>query len=263
MDQAERKAEPAPQDAARDLCAAPSKRRLPRLIARPVILTPLWSLSQPSPTALPCFSSKLALHTQNLAADGRASLMIDGTSPVGDPLAGGRVTLIGRAEITDSPTARPRYLARHPHAAMYADFPDFAFYRLTSSSARISSADLAASSIFLPPTFLWTLTGAEALVGAEGDIIAHMNEDHADAVRLYATTLLGARDGDWRMIGIDPYGADLMFDGDGTAPVVCKPHHDTGRSTQGARPSCGCCTRQTINASGLPVRTHLVSRRPA
>jgi putative heme iron utilization protein len=37
-----------------------------------------------------------------------------------------------------------------------------------------------------------------------------MNSDHADAVKLYATVLAGCPDGDWRMVGIDPEGADLL-----------------------------------------------------
>ena len=41
-----------------------------------------------------------------------------------------------------------------------------------------------------------------------------MNEDHADAVRLYATRLAGAPEGFWRMSGIDPEGCDLIFEGD-------------------------------------------------
>ena len=214
MDQAERKAEPAPQDAARDLLRSALKAALATLDRTSGYPYASLVTIATEPDGAPLLLiSKLALHTQNLAADGRASLMIDGTSPVGDPLAGGRVTLIGRAEITDSPTARPRYLARHPHAAMYADFPDFAFYKLSIERAHFIGGfgrivDLS------PADILVDLTGAEALVGAEGDIIAHMNEDHADAVRLYATRLLGARDGDWRMVGIDPQGLDLILDGE-------------------------------------------------
>jgi putative heme iron utilization protein len=214
VDQSERKAEPAPQDAARDLLRSALKAALATLDrSSGYPYASLVTIATEPDGAPLLLISKLALHTQNLAADGRASLMIDGTSPVGDPLAGGRVTLIGRATITDSPTARPRYLARHPHAAMYADFPDFAFYRLNVERAHFIGGfgrivDLS------PADILVDLNGAEALVAAEAGIVAHMNEDHADAVRLYATRLLGAHDGDWRMVGIDPQGADLVLDGE-------------------------------------------------
>ena len=59
------------------------------------------------------------------------------------------------------------------------------------------------------------LTDAEDLVEAEASAIAHMNNDHAEAVRLYATKLLGAEDGPWRLTGLDPDGLDLAL-GDAT-----------------------------------------------
>ncbi len=51
---------------------------------------------------------------------------------------------------------------------------------------------------------------AADLLAAEDGAIAHMNADHADACRLYATRLLGAPDGDWRCVGIDPDGIELQ-----------------------------------------------------
>ncbi len=90
--------------------------------------------------------SKLAVHTQNLGADPRASLLVDATGTEADPMEGARVTLIGALQPTDSPTARARYLARHPSAAGYADFPDFGFFKL-SPTARTTSAASARSSI--------------------------------------------------------------------------------------------------------------------
>jgi heme iron utilization protein len=72
--------------------------------------------------------SRLAAHTQNLAKDARASLLIDGTGGLADPLIGERLTLTGHARPTVSTTAKDRFLARHPSAHTYADFPDFAMY---------------------------------------------------------------------------------------------------------------------------------------
>jgi putative heme iron utilization protein len=156
--------------------------------------------------------SKLALHTQNLAADSRASLLIDGTDAVGDPLAGGRVTLIGEARPTRRATARERYLARQPHAAGYADFPDFAFYELTPERAHYIGGfgrivDLA------PADLVADLSDAEALAAAHADIVSHMHEDHAAAVELYATELAGAPSGPWQLTGLDPEGFDILCDG--------------------------------------------------
>jgi putative heme iron utilization protein len=154
--------------------------------------------------------SKLALHTQNLAADPRASLLIDATGTEADPMEGARLTLIGAARPTASPTARARFLARHPSAAGYADFPDFAFFKLEVASAHFIGGfgkivDIAAADLLVPSE------GAEDLVAAEPGIVSHMNADHADALLLYATKLLGAGPGAWRMTGIDPEGCDLVL----------------------------------------------------
>ena len=72
--------------------------------------------------------SRLAVHTKNILADPRVSLMLDERKP-GDPLQGARVMLMGTAARTDSADARRRYLARQPEAEMFAGFADFAFYR--------------------------------------------------------------------------------------------------------------------------------------
>ena len=78
--------------------------------------------------------SSMAMHTQNLQGDGRASLLVTQPGATGDPLASGRVTLMGQAvrlSGDDVATARPAYLAAHPNAAYWVDFEDFAFWRLT------------------------------------------------------------------------------------------------------------------------------------
>ena len=81
--------------------------------------------------------SRLALHTRNIAHDARASLLIDGTDASGDPMAGGRVSLSGTIAASLTPLSRERFLSRHPSAAAYADFPDFAFYRFEIASAHL------------------------------------------------------------------------------------------------------------------------------
>src|ERR1700757_3227357 len=70
--------------------------------------------------------SRLAVHTRNVLADPRASLMLDERKE-GDPLQGARVMLMGSVAKTGSPDARRRYLAYQPEAEMFADFADFAF----------------------------------------------------------------------------------------------------------------------------------------
>jgi hypothetical protein len=154
--------------------------------------------------------SKLAIHTKNVVADPRASLMLD-ERKAGDPLEGARVMLMGRVSATDDAKARARYLARHPEAEMFAGFADFAIYRMEVERAHLVAGfgrivDLAGKDI------LTDVSGAEALIEAEPNAVAHMNKDHKDALRLYATKLLGASDGDWRCTGCDPDGLDLRLE---------------------------------------------------
>ena len=157
--------------------------------------------------------SDLAEHTRNLRRDPRVSLLFDGTGGERrtDPLAGDRVTVQGRIEPSDEPRHRARYVARHPSAAGYAGFKDFNVYRV-----RVERAHLVGGF----GRIHW-IDGAEvlgavadALAAREADIVGHMNDDHPDAVRLYATRLLGLPGDDgWVMTGVDPEGADLRAGG--------------------------------------------------
>jgi putative heme iron utilization protein len=152
--------------------------------------------------------SRLAIHTKNVLADPRVSLMLDERKE-GDPLQGARVMLMGRAEQTDDPHVRRRYLARQPEAAMFADFADFAFYRVAFTGAHLV-AGFGRIVDLKPADILVDVSGADELLAAEDDAVAHMNDDHADACRLYATKLLGAPDGDWTCAGFDPEGMELQ-----------------------------------------------------
>ena len=157
--------------------------------------------------------STLAQHTRNLAKDDRASILFDGTSSAGDPLEGARVTVLGRAEKTADAEVRRRFLARHPEAGLYADFPDFGFWRLKVEGAHYIGG-FGRIVDFKPSDILVDARGAGELLRSEADILEHMNADHADAVRLYATRLAGGREGMWRMTGVDPEGCDLVCDGE-------------------------------------------------
>jgi hypothetical protein len=152
--------------------------------------------------------SRLAVHTKNVLADPRVSLMIDERKE-GDPLQGARVMLMGTAAATEDPDVRRRYLDRQPEAEMFAGFADFAFYRLALKAAHLVAGF--GRIVDLEPRDILTETAdAGELVAAEPEILAHMNGDHAEAVRLYATKLLGAPDGEWRCVGCDPEGLELQ-----------------------------------------------------
>jgi len=154
--------------------------------------------------------SDLAEHSKNLKRDSRASLLFDGTAERDDPLTGPRVTVLGEAKPVADPRLMARFTARHPAAAAYAGFADFRLYRLDVARAHLVAGfgrihAIAADALLSP--------AAAALAQAESDILQHMNQDHAEAIELYATRLAGASGGDWRMTGIDPEGIDLRRGG--------------------------------------------------
>jgi putative heme iron utilization protein len=154
--------------------------------------------------------SELARHTQNLAADRRAALLLVAPGGEGgDPLAGARLTLTGTVGPRDSdPALRRRFLARHPEAAGYTDFADIGFHRFAVAGGHLV-AGFGRIVALLPADILIPVAGAEDLFAAEESALAHMNADHGKAVALYATALLGLPAGDWRLTGIDPEGIDL------------------------------------------------------
>ena len=154
--------------------------------------------------------SRLALHTKNIEVDPRVSLMIDERKE-GDPLQGGRVMLMGTAAVTKDPNARRRYLDRQPEAEGFASFADFSFYQVTLKAIHLVAGF--GRIVDLKPADVLTATDdAGELVAAEPQVLEHMNQDHAEACRLYATKLLGAPDGAWRCVGCDPEGLELQLD---------------------------------------------------
>jgi putative heme iron utilization protein len=155
--------------------------------------------------------SHLAVHTRNILADPRVSLMLDERA-AGDPLEGARIMLAGRAEAAGADQLeclRRRYLNVHPSAEAFADFKDFSFFRINPSGAHLVAGfgrivDLG------PDQFLTDIGDAGALAEAEQGAIEHMNADHCEAMNLYATRLLGAEPADWRCTGCDPEGIDMQ-----------------------------------------------------
>jgi heme oxygenase (biliverdin-IX-beta and delta-forming) len=158
--------------------------------------------------------SRLAVHTRNILADSRVSLMLD-ERVAGDPLEGSRIMVAGRAEELsgeDAVIARRRYLAAHPSAEAFADFKDFGFFRIAPSGLHLV-AGFGRILDLKPAQFLTDMSDAADLLAAEEGAVAHMNEDHRDAMNLYATKLLGAEAADWRCTGCDAEGMDMQADG--------------------------------------------------
>ncbi|MEI2385435.1 DUF2470 domain-containing protein [Breoghania sp. JC706] len=156
--------------------------------------------------------SDLAVHTRNLQADPRASLLLEERNAF-EPLQGARLSLGGTIErVRDDVAIRRRFLARHRDAQGYAGFRDFGFYRMEIGRGHLVAGfgrieDLSRSDL------LADTSAAGALADAEERIVSHMNEDHRDALALYATRLAGVETGadedEWTMTGCDPDGIDL------------------------------------------------------
>lgn len=152
--------------------------------------------------------SDLAVHSRNLAADPRAALLfVAPGGEGGDPLAGARVTLSGHIEATDDPTVRRRLVALNGESAT-PSFADFRAYRMHVASAHLVAGF--GRIVTLGPELLIDLSEAADLLSGEAMIVDHMNEDHGEAISLYATVLLGLAAADWRLSACDPEGIDLV-----------------------------------------------------
>jgi putative heme iron utilization protein len=151
--------------------------------------------------------SRLAEHTKNMAADPRASLLVHDSAD--DVQTAARLTLVGDAERVPDPAAvAARYLRRFPDAQALLDLGDFEFWRLRATFVRHIAGFGAIRSItpasFAPPE--------NRLAEAEDEIIAHMNANHADALRAYCRRATGVTPSSAMLVGIDCDGLDVRAD---------------------------------------------------
>jgi putative heme iron utilization protein len=147
--------------------------------------------------------SSLSEHTRHLRAEPRCSVLVVGPATGANPQTAPRVTITGLAEVVDDAGLKARYLAVHPYASLYAEFSDFALWRVQpmgglfvggfARAARLRPADLTPD----PGAVVAIAVAAEA-------IMAHCNDDHADAMARVA-----GESGDWRMVAVDVDGCDL------------------------------------------------------
>jgi putative heme iron utilization protein len=159
--------------------------------------------------------SRLAMHTQNLETDPRASLLVAQAGEGEDPLALARVTLLGRAGRVDDaarPAARAAYLARHPRAVHWVDFEDFAFWRLDLADVYFVGGFGAMGWVEAAG---YEAASADPLADAAADIVAHMNRDHPDALVAYARGLGGLEADRAEMVAVDRLGFKLRVESRG------------------------------------------------
>ncbi|MGP1394137.1 MAG: HugZ family protein [Inquilinaceae bacterium] len=152
--------------------------------------------------------SSLAQHTRHLLEDDRVAVTVDGTFGFPEPLAGPRLTVLGRARRTEEPRHRARFLARHPSASRYADFTDFAVYRVAVDRIHLVAGFgeirwLEADRVLLAPA-LW-----QAFAAAGSESVDGLNTDRADLINACAARFDTGHATGWRITGIDPDGCDL------------------------------------------------------
>jgi putative heme iron utilization protein len=150
--------------------------------------------------------STMAMHTQNLQADPRASLLVTQNDSANDPLGASRVTLIGNAlPISEQEVAEARelYLQRYADSKYWVDFSDFSFYRMDVIDVYyvggfgvmgwVSASD-------------YDRSQPDPLADATADIIQHMNADHRDALVLLAKKFAGLESDEATMTAVDRLG---------------------------------------------------------
>lgn len=191
-------------------------RRIIRAAAAATLATqqdgqPFASLVTPAPApdlAPLLWLSSLSEHTRHLQRDPRCALLFTGAAEGANPQTAPRVTLTGMAEQITDAALKARWLARHPYAALYAEFGDFGLWRINPLGALMVGGFARATRLRVAQ-LLPDAAAVAAIAEAEGDIMAHVNADHADAVEAIATGLLGAAPEAWRLSAVDVDGLDI------------------------------------------------------
>ena len=164
--------------------------------------------------------SELAEHTKNLHGDARASLLVAEQRP-GDPLANGRVTLVGqctKVAESDEAGAREVFLAAHPNASYYVDFKDFSFFQLEVEQIRYIGGYGRMSWVENPE---WYGSEPDPIASHAQPILKHMNDDHKSALQAYCKAFSKAGEvEEVRMTAIDRYGFEMSAKTDkGPRPI--------------------------------------------
>jgi putative heme iron utilization protein len=155
--------------------------------------------------------SAMAMHTQNLEADARASLLVTQPDWSGDPLAAGRLTLMGEAHKlagADAAEARGAYLAWHQRASYWVDFDDFSFWRLDIADVYFVGGFAAMGWVTAAE---YAAARPDPLADAGPGIVEHMNRDHADALIAYARHFAGETADEATMVTVDRLGFKLRL----------------------------------------------------
>ena len=154
------------------------------------------------------FISNMAMHTQNLVADARSSLLVTQPDVSGDPLGASRVTLLGTSTQVMTEEVRDLYLSRHQNAKLWQDYSDFAFYRLGVSVVYFIGGFGVMGWISAED---YTTAKPDPLAEAAMGIIEHMNTGHAEALRQIVGYYGGEAVDEAAMTSVDRLGFHLRL----------------------------------------------------
>ena len=150
--------------------------------------------------------STMAMHTQNLQADPRASLLVTQNDVGGEPLGASRVTLVGNVLPLPEPEvaeARKLYLARYANSKYWVDYEDFSFYRLDAVDVYYVGGFGVMGWVSASE---YDRAQPDPLADSMAEIIQHMNADHKDALILLARIFAGIESQEATMTAVDRLG---------------------------------------------------------
>jgi putative heme iron utilization protein len=155
--------------------------------------------------------STMAMHTQNLQADPRASLLVTQPDTTGDPLGAARITLVGNVLPVPEPEvaeARELYLTRHANSRYWVDFEDFAFYRMDVVDIYYVGGFGVMGWVTAPE---YRLAQPDPLADSATGILQHVNGEHGNALILLAKTFAGIEAQEAVMTSVDRLGFHLRL----------------------------------------------------
>ena len=159
--------------------------------------------------------STMAMHTQNLQADSRASLLVTQPDASGDPLGASRVTLMGNVlAIPESGVAEARrlYLERYVNSKYWVGFEDFSFHQMDVVDVYYVGGFGVMGWV---PASEYDQAHPDPLADATGEIVQHMNTDHKDALILLARVFAGIESQEAAMTSVDRLGFHVRLNTQG------------------------------------------------
>lgn len=155
--------------------------------------------------------STMAMHTQNVHADPRSSLLVTQPDTAGDPLGASRVTLLGTILPIPEPEvaeARKFYLARYANSKYWVDFDDFSFYRMDVVDVYYVGGFGVMGWV---PASEYYIAQPDPLAETATEIIQHMNTDHGDALILLTRAFAGIESQEVVMTSVDRLGFHIRL----------------------------------------------------